>query len=993
MRKFFIISLLIVSGFSFSQEFLVRIPFSYVKQVKESPVIPTAFFDNSIIGIISADKINLLNFPYSPLSSFPLKKGELYIVYPSSYLEKSDAREIIRRYGEILLEERSAFLVNIDEEKANFLSSLGFEIAHVSMMPVVIPEEYEMSVYFPKNYGKENPIIRQIIDRITPSEIAQFIRELSGEVPVIIRGREDTIKTRYTYSPKNSSALFYLYERFQEFNLDSINFHPFRSESNIVATKRGLVYPHKYWIIGGHMDCVSEQSSVYAPGADDNASGTVAALIAAKYLSRYPFKYSIKFIGWNAEEQGLYGSAAHAESIRQRRDSLLGVINGDMIATEMTNRDSVTVYNGNRIGSIAMGDTFIVCNQRYNIGLRIGRSNTAPANSDHYSYYSRGFEAIMVHEGNFSPNYHSTRDRITAPEFDTLFLTQVIKCMVATLATLAQPIPSGAMYQRHIIIDTPPLGNGDGILNPGESCEMPIWIKSFSNYPLEGVKGIIRHTRPDTNVVFYDSVKYFGTILPNDSAFTGEDGFNLVVSPACTNGYVLPIELVIVDTLESTWVSPLNIKIGAPILSPMGIIVWDSTPGGNNNRKLDPGETAYIAIGIKNIGLGNGYNVYAILKSADPRFIILDSFGSYDTILKDSIKYNTFDKYKVYTDASVPREYPVSCTLIIHSQSWEFVKPFEIIVGEMGFVTDPIPDGPRRPPRYWAYDNVDTFYIECPEFEWIEIRNVGVQLPITQDDQTIQINLPFPFRYYGTLYTGQLSVCGNGWITPVYTTSTVYTNQPLPDPTSTNPSAMICVNWDDLYPPTGNGIWFYYDTLNHRMILEWDSVHYYNPRASWDKFQIIIYDTTVRTYTGDNEIVFQYLTANNYISNTVGIEDQTNTIGINALYNNTYHRACAPIVAGRAVKFTTDTIGYIGVKEYISLVKKINPKTIPTIQKGKFLLNPKDNLKLTIYEITGKKIFEGKIEKNWQRKLPNGIYYIIITQENEKIKKKIIYIK
>ncbi|MEO0135617.1 MAG: T9SS type A sorting domain-containing protein, partial [candidate division WOR-3 bacterium] len=326
-------------------------------------------------------------------------------------------------------------------------------------------------------------------------------------------------------------------------------------------------------------------------------------------------------------------------------------------------------------------------------------------------------------------------------------------------------------------------------------------------------------------------------------------------------------------------------------------------------------------------------------------------------------------------------------------QSWEFVKPFEIIVGEMGFVTDPIPDGPRRPPRYWAYDNVDTFYIECPEFEWIEIRNVGVQLPITQDDQTIQINLPFPFRYYGTLYTGQLSVCGNGWITPVYTTSTVYTNQPLPDPTSTNPSAMICVNWDDLYPPTGNGIWFYYDTLNHRMILEWDSVHYYNPRASWDKFQIIIYDTTVRTYTGDNEIVFQYLTANNYISNTVGIEDQTNTIGINALYNNTYHRACAPIVAGRAVKFTTDTIGYIGVKEYISLVKKINPKTIPTIQKGKFLLNPKDNLKLTIYEITGKKIFEGKIEKNWQRKLPNGIYYIIITQENEKIKKKIIYIK
>ncbi|MCS7250593.1 MAG: hypothetical protein NZ608_06700, partial [candidate division WOR-3 bacterium] len=217
-------------------------------------------------------------------------------------------------------------------------------------------------------------------------------------------------------------------------------------------------------------------------------------------------------------------------------------------------------------------------------------------------------------------------------------------------------------------------------------------------------------------------------------------------------------------------------------------------------------------------------------------------------------------------------------------------------------------------------------------------------------------------------------------------------NQQLPDPTSTNPSAMICANWDDLYPPTGNGIWFYYDELNRRIILEWDSVHYYNPRSQWDKFQIIIYDTTVRTYTGDNEIVFQYLTANYYQSNTIGIEDQTNTIGINALYNNTYHRACAPITPRRAIKFTTDTIGYIGMKESFSLAKKINPGNIPTIQKGEFIINLRDNLKLTIYEITGKKVFEGKIDKNWYKRLSNGIYYIFIN-EKERIRKKIIYIK
>ncbi|MEO0112284.1 MAG: T9SS type A sorting domain-containing protein, partial [candidate division WOR-3 bacterium] len=227
--------------------------------------------------------------------------------------------------------------------------------------------------------------------------------------------------------------------------------------------------------------------------------------------------------------------------------------------------------------------------------------------------------------------------------------------------------------------------------------------------------------------------------------------------------------------------------------------------------------------------------------------------------------------------------------------------------------------------------------------------------------------------------------------------------QPLPDPTTTNPSAMICVNWDDLYPPYGNGIWFYYDTLNHRMILEWDSVHYYNPREQWDKFQIIIYDTTVRTYTGDNEIVFQYLTANNYISNTVGIEDQTNTIGINALYNNTYHRACAPIVAGRAIKITTDTVAYIGIKEFAKrLENKKKEIIIANPQRILKMVLPFKEAEITIFDIFGRKIKEFKVKDKelvWDfkdtngRKLGAGIYTLRIKAENNQVVKKIIHIK
>ncbi len=151
-------------------------------------------------------------------------------------------------------------------------------------------------------------------------------------------------------------------------------------------------------------------------------------------MSRYPWKYTVKFIGWNAEEFGLYGSDAHAQLVQSRGDSLLGVLNGDMIATEIRNRDSVNVYTGTRTSSRAIGDTFFAVNQRYNIGLGVRRSTSMSANSDHYSYYSRGYNANLVIEFDFCPYYHTT-----AYSFDTVYFSKVVKAMVATIATFAQP--------------------------------------------------------------------------------------------------------------------------------------------------------------------------------------------------------------------------------------------------------------------------------------------------------------------------------------------------------------------------------------------------------------------------------------------------------------------------------------------------------------------------------------------------------------------------
>jgi len=575
---------------------------------------------------------------------------------------------------------------------------------------------------------------------------------------------------------------------------------------------------------------------------------------------------------------------------------------------------------------------------------------------------------------------------------------------LAVTGAIRERPPSGIRHQRCLINDNPPNGNGDGIVNPGESIEMPTWVMNYNTYPVLGVKTWLRLTPPDPNITITDSFKRFPRIEPQDSAFTGSDGFNFSVSPSCTNNYRIPFTFVFRDTLDSIWQSGFSIYVGTPVLFPQGLLVWDSPPGGNGNGRIDPGEYASLAVGVKNSGLGHGYQVTAILKSADTRFTILDSFGRYDTILKDSVKFNLFDKFRVYAQPNIPREFPVPCTLKIFSENWIFIRPFTIVIGEVT-IADPIPDGPRTPPRYWAYDDIDTLYTERPRFNWIELRNRGTQLPITSDDQTIRIPLPFVFKYYGIRYTDSLSVCSNGWISPIRTTSAVYTNQPLPDPTSANPSAMICPNWDDLYPPYGNRIWYLYEPDSHRFILEWDSVHYYSPNTQWDKFEIIVYDTTIQTATGDNEIIFQYLTANNYTSNTVGIEDETNQIGINAVYNNTYDRRCAPLAPGRAIKITTDE-PIVGISEPAT-VKKIAPRfLVNTISRDKvaFMLSIPSEARIEIYSITGRKVRSFKVspqerEITWfgedesGKRVPNGIYIVRLVGKDLKERTKIIYLR
>lgn len=78
---------------------------------------------------------------------------------------------------------------------------------------------------------------------------------------------------------------------------------------NLILTKVGTLYPNTYVIVCGHYD------SVVGTGTNDNGSGVVSILEVARLLQNIPTEYSIKFINFSGEEDGLIGSQHYVSSV------------------------------------------------------------------------------------------------------------------------------------------------------------------------------------------------------------------------------------------------------------------------------------------------------------------------------------------------------------------------------------------------------------------------------------------------------------------------------------------------------------------------------------------------------------------------------------------------------------------------------------------------------------------------------------------------------
>lgn len=516
------------------------------------------------------------------------------------------------------------------------------------------------------------------------------------------------------------------------------------------------------------------------------------------------------------------------------------------------------------------------------------------------------------------------------------------------------------VYHSHSINDSIG-GNGDGFINPGESILMPVTLENTGYLTSHGVICTLRTS--SSYITITDSVQNFGDIDPGSTAVSWES-YAYTISDSCPNGHETGFSLYIWDTDSNswTWDAPDDSVVTADIVYESHIID-DSAPGGNNNGQLNPGETAHIIVTLHNSGPSDLSDVNAVLRTSDPWVLsVTDSLGSFGDIPADSTSTNDADHFSVSVSGSAPAGYQVRFSLWITGDGstyvYEDTSNFSVIIGEP---TIAAPTGPDEY-GYWAYDDTDTLYGYAPLYSWFEIAPPGPGSLITEitntDGDMVTLDLPFTFKYYNTDYDS-ISVCANGFLKLGSTSNPTGTGYNSSIPNDSGPNRMVAPFWDDLKADQYGEIYEYSDDTVY--IIEFDSVNHrgLNPSyAKYETFQVILYNpNSYRTPTGDGEIVFLYQTVDAWDSNTVGIENHNETIGIQWLCNRIYDPAAAQLVAGRAIRFTT----YSPITDSMPWVYVVN-----AINGSNGIPDPGDTVELIVYLENGGDLSANSVEATLQ---------------------------
>jgi subtilisin family serine protease len=361
--------------------------------------------------------------------------------YYLAYVMPGGVRPDWEGYGRLLLDDGGQVLLRTTPQDAERLAGVGVELQAITFDPKPLGLAPVTSSI--PTVVDPDPLIQNMIDQVDSATVSQYDRELAGELPVWVDGAWYTITSRYTYSGVPiQKTMNYVGQSMADLGLN-VEYHQWGGNTypNVIGEMPGLINPDEIFIIGAHIDDVQG-----TPGADDNASGSVATLLAADIATQYQWGCTLRFAFWTGEEQGLLGSQAYAQRSYNMGENIVGYLNLDMIAwnTPDSSPDIDLIYNSSMPPTLQLAQLFADVVDAYNVNLIPELRTSLGGGSDHSSFWQYGYTSILGIEdqGDFNPYYHGPGD--TPAHTDLVFFTNFVKASVATFAHMSGClIPTG----------------------------------------------------------------------------------------------------------------------------------------------------------------------------------------------------------------------------------------------------------------------------------------------------------------------------------------------------------------------------------------------------------------------------------------------------------------------------------------------------------------------------------------------------------------------
>lgn len=291
------------------------------------------------------------------------------------------------------------------------------------------------------NNPTANPLRSQSVQPFSPER--QVSKENIQKLAAVLTG-EQAMPEGQTIPERGSTQGRELTRQYIFKTLESMGYQPelrpYRSSgTNVLAELKADQPTDEYILLGAHMD------SVRNAGADDNSSGTVAVLEAARILKNLPErKVNLIFAWFDEEELGLIGSRALAKEYRAKGLNISSVHTLDMVGYDSDGDSAIEIEQPDG----PLWDYYQMVNTKHDLNLTLYR--TSSGSTDHVAFRQQGFVSVGLCEewvnGDTTPNYHRKGDRFDTVNFD--YLTNVTRLTVAAVGDLARKVPEPLIQTR-----------------------------------------------------------------------------------------------------------------------------------------------------------------------------------------------------------------------------------------------------------------------------------------------------------------------------------------------------------------------------------------------------------------------------------------------------------------------------------------------------------------------------------------------------------------